>query len=91
MTLDEIKYTIRGRTNSGLISCKSQNNPNFDMSALVSGFLWTDPGLQLMYKCTVKTSFCVHFVVCLFENSRSVQCCARKLTYKRWSELKPIF
>ena len=36
MTLNEIKYTIKGRTNSGLISCKSQNNLNFDMSALLS-------------------------------------------------------
>ena len=91
MTLNEIKYTIKGRTNSGLISCKSQNNLNFDMSALVSGFLWTVPGWQLVYKCTVKTSFCVHLVVCLFAKSRSVHYCARKFTYKRWSESKPKF
>ena len=62
-----MKLNISSKVNSGVISCTSQNNLNFNMTALVSGFWCTDTGCPLVYKCTVKTCFLCAFCsfVCL--------------------------
>ena len=77
-----MKLNISPKEDFVVISCKSQNNLNFDMTALVSRFWFTDTGCPLVYKCTVKTSFLCAFLVCLFAILRSVRYCARKFTFK---------
>ena len=55
---------------SELITCKSPNHRNFDMSSVVNslGFTgFTGSKCSSEYECTVKTSFLWKYLVCLLE------------------------